>query len=255
MNKNGGLLNTKFVRRNMEKGSKTIYLIGERFQNNRHQWFTIVGYPDDIRRRTIKFDTGCEYNALISQIKNGKIKNYDEKSYYGIASPGMKNATKHPLFNRWTSMLGRCYNPKFDNYKFYGAKGVTVSDELLNFKNYVDIVSKLPNYDKFLDNPNDWQIDKDKKSNGECLIYSKETISILPSKENLRLENMGKAYAIEAYDDDGYLVAVFASIRAACKIFETEDRQNLARAVRNNWKYLGYWWRKRDENVLYEKRI
>lgn len=41
----------------MEKGSKNIYLIGERFQNNRHQWFTIVGYPDDIRRRTIKFDT------------------------------------------------------------------------------------------------------------------------------------------------------------------------------------------------------
>ena len=100
----------------MEKGSKNIYLIGERFQNNRHQWFTIVWYPDDIRR-TIKFDTGGEYNALISQIKNGKIKNYDEKSYYGIASPGMKNATKHPLFNRWTSMLGRCYNPKFDNYK------------------------------------------------------------------------------------------------------------------------------------------
>lgn len=66
---------------------------------------------------------------------------------------------------------------------------------------------------------------------------------------------MSKAYAIEAYDDDGYLVAVFASIGAACKIFETENKQNLARAVKNNWKYLGYWWRKRDENILYEKRI
>ena len=141
----------------------------------------------------------------------------------------------------------------------YSLKRWTLTDpgniHYIGFKNYIDIVSKLPNYDKFLDNPNDWQIDKDKRSNGECLIYSKETISILPSKENLRLENMGKAYAIEAYDDDGYLVAVFASIRAACKIFETEDRQNLARAVRNNWQYLGYWWRKRDENVLYEKRI
>ena len=148
----------------MEKGSKSTYLIGERYQNNRHQWFTIVGYPDDIRRRTVKFDTGCEYDALISQIRNGKIRNYDEKSYYNIASAGMKDATKHPLYTRWISMIGRCYNPKFDNYKFYGAKGVRVSDELLNFKNYVDIVSQLPNYNEFLNNPNEWQIDKDKRT-------------------------------------------------------------------------------------------
>lgn len=203
----------------------------------------------------MKFDTGCEYDALTSQIRNGKIRSYDEKTYFGIASTGMKYATQHPLYNRWISMLGRCYSPKFDNYKYYGAKGVRVADELLNFKNYVEIVSKLPNYDKFLENPNDWQIDKDKKGNDDCLVYSKDTISIIPSVENLKIENSKKAYAIEAYDDNGYLIAIFTSIGNACKVFDSDDKRNLARAVKNNWKYFGYWWRKRDENILYEKRI
>ena len=167
----------------------------------------------------------------------------------------MKNATKHPLYWRWQGMLGRCYNPKFDNYKSYGAKGVTVSEELLNFKDYVEIVSKLPNYEKFLENPNQWQIDKDIRGDNKKNIYSKDTLSIVQNKDNLHEENSRKAFAIEAYDDDGYLVAVFTSITIACKIFGSDNRQNLARAVKNNWKYLGYWWRKRDENLLYEKRI
>lgn len=192
---------------------------------------------------------------MVSQIRNGKITNYDEKSYYGIASVGMKNATKHPLYWRWQGMLGRCYNPKFDNYKSYGAKGVIVSEELLNFKDYIEIVSKLPNYEKFLENPNQWQIDKDIRGDNKKNIYSKDTLSIVQNKDNLHEENSRKAFAIEAYDDDGYLVAIFASITIACKIFGSDNRQNLARAVKNNWKYLGYWWRKRDENLLYEKRI
>lgn len=192
---------------------------------------------------------------MVSQIRNGKITNYDEKSYYGIASVGMKNATKHPLYWCWQGMLGRCYNPKFDNYKSYGAKGVTVSEELLNFKDYIEIVSKLPNYEKFLENPNQWQIDKDIRGDNKKNIYSKDTLSIVQNKDNLHEENSRKAFAIEAYDDDGYLVAIFASITIACKIFGSDNRQNLARAVKNNWKYLGYWWRKRDENLLYEKRI
>lgn len=192
---------------------------------------------------------------MVSQIRNGKITNYDEKSYYGIASVGMKNATKHPLYWRWQGMLGRCYNQKFDNYKSYGAKGVTVSEELLNFNDYIEIVSKLPNYEKFLENPNQWQIDKDIRGDNKKNIYSKDTLSIVQNKDNLHEENSRKAFAIEAYDDDGYLVAIFASITIACKIFGSDNRQNLARAVKNNWKYLGYWWRKRDENLLYEKRI
>ena len=237
------------------KGDRKAYIIGERYQNNRHQWFTIIGYPENVRKRTVQFDTGCSFDALVSQIRNGKITNYDDKTYYGIASVGMKNATKHPLYWRWQGMIGRCYDPKYANYKYYGAKGVTVSDELLNFKDYVEIVSKLPNYEKLLKEPNKWQIDKDIKSKDGELIYSKETLSIVPSKENLRVENAEKAYAVEAYDDDGYLVAIFTSVRNVGKIFEIDDIRNLTRAINNNWKYLGFWWRKRDENLLYEKRI
>lgn len=33
------------------------------------------------------------------------------------------------IFSVWTFMLERCYNPKHDAYKYYGAKGVTVCDD------------------------------------------------------------------------------------------------------------------------------
>ena len=42
----------------------------------------------------------------------------------------MGNATR--LNNIFTNMKQRCYNPKNNNYKFYGARGITVCDEWLN---------------------------------------------------------------------------------------------------------------------------
>lgn len=38
------------------------------------------------------------------------------------------NATYHPLFRTWESMVSRCFNKSKSNYKSYGAKGVTVCD-------------------------------------------------------------------------------------------------------------------------------
>lgn len=81
-------------------------------------------------------------------------------------------------------MIGRCYNKNHCGYKSYGAKGVRVSDELLNFRNYVDIVEKLPNYKLLLENPKGWDIDKDYKSISSK-IYSKDTLCIMKKEKIL----------------------------------------------------------------------
>jgi len=37
--------------------------------------------------------------------------------------------SKHPLYRKWCDMKKRCYNPKSDRYKNYGALGIKVCDE------------------------------------------------------------------------------------------------------------------------------
>lgn len=47
----------------------------------------------------------------------------------GCSKPGL---TKHPLHSVWTNMKTRCNNPKADNYRYYGGKGIRVCDEWNN---------------------------------------------------------------------------------------------------------------------------
>lgn len=43
------------------------------------------------------------------------------------------------IYNIWHGMIGRCYDPRFDNYKRYGAKGITVCKEWLNgFEDFLE---------------------------------------------------------------------------------------------------------------------
>ena len=222
---------------------KTKWLINERHCNNTGRWYTITGYPQNNRRRYIKFDSGYECCALITQLKNGKVKDLYEPTYYNIACAGMDYATEHFLFNRWANMIGRCYNENHSGYKSYGAKGVTVSPELLVFKNYVEIVEKLPNYQLLLENPKDWDIDKDYKSKEEK-IYSKDTICIMKKYKNIELENESKKIKIQQFTLDNKYVETFESISLAEKITGIH-KGNIAKVVRGESKSAGgYIWRK-----------
>lgn len=46
-------------------------------------------------------------------------------------------AHKHPLYHTWASMLSRCFNENDHNFCRYGARGVSVCDSWLQFKNFV----------------------------------------------------------------------------------------------------------------------
>lgn len=91
----------------------------------------------------------------------------------------------HKLYNRWKSMMDRCYRPNHVHYKFYGGKGVTVCERWHNFWNFVeDIDNHMENghllYQK------EYQLDKDKNGG---MIYSLETCRVITAKENLKLAN------------------------------------------------------------------
>lgn len=45
----------------------------------------------------------------------------------------------HPLYNIWCHIKARCYDEKQQNYKWYGAKGIKMSEEWKNnFKRFYD---------------------------------------------------------------------------------------------------------------------
>lgn len=56
------------------------------------------------------------------------------------------NCEKHPDYSRWLAMRQRCLNPTSDNYFRYGAKGITISDDLLEFSDFSAYISTLENY-------------------------------------------------------------------------------------------------------------
>lgn len=47
---------------------------------------------------------------------------------------GMSDST---VYRRWRGMLNRCRNPKFDAYKWYGARGIQVCERWLKFENFI----------------------------------------------------------------------------------------------------------------------
>jgi hypothetical protein len=52
--------------------------------------------------------------------------------------------SKHQLYNRWYSMIGRCKYPSHTSYKWYGARGVKVCDRWLVFENWLSDMGPIP---------------------------------------------------------------------------------------------------------------
>jgi hypothetical protein len=194
------------------------------------------------------FKSGCIKTVLTSSIKHNKIKDFNVNSYYGVACLGMEGATSHHLWNRWLNMIGRCYNPKHSQYKSYENKGIYVEEYLRNFKNYISCVESLPNNDKLLNDSDNWQIDKDLKSG---YYYSRDSLTIMKSKENLELENAGKRIRVDMYSINDKFLKSFESISEA-EINTGIYRGNIARVIRGEANTAGgFKWKNKE--VEYDK--
>lgn len=53
-----------------------------------------------------------------------------------IVGPKVRRGNDCSLYNRWKHIRERCTNPKRKDYKWYGAKGVTIDPEWHSFKNF-----------------------------------------------------------------------------------------------------------------------
>ncbi len=91
----------------------------------------------------------------------------------------MISKKKHSLYSTWKNMMARCYVKSHPNYKYYGAKGVIVSERWHSSDNFIyDIDNNMPN--GHLLYSSDYQLDKDKKVG--CYIHLKIAV-LYPQKK------------------------------------------------------------------------
>lgn len=89
-----------------------------------------------------KCECGSETVTRLSPVKNGGIKSCGCIRYKYRKAPIMgcklyTGRSKHPLYNTWNNMLGRCENPNDEMYKNYGGRGISVCNQWHDFDEFI----------------------------------------------------------------------------------------------------------------------
>ena len=120
-----------------------------------------------VRYVKIRFvDTNYESVVIYNNAKIGNVKDIMRPMVYGVGCIGTEdvleaNSIDKILYHRWINMLSRCYNENDVNYNAYGAIGVKVDNEWLNYNNYRNDVKLIHGYNLFESNPTMYHLDKD----------------------------------------------------------------------------------------------
>lgn len=73
----------------------------------------------------------------------------------------------HPLHSRYRAIYSRCNNPSHPSYKNYGARGITLAEDLMPFTKFRDYVESLEGYD--VNKLHILTLDKKDNSKGYCI--------------------------------------------------------------------------------------
>ena len=81
------------------------------------------------------------------RIRYGKVKSCGCISHEITAAANTKhgmarNGKRHPIYDIWTNMKDRCYNPNFKQFKDYGGRGITVCEEWQEFIPFMEWATK-----------------------------------------------------------------------------------------------------------------
>ncbi len=94
-------------------------------------------------------DCGTERTVLNSTLKRSISKSCGCLKKELVAERSTTHGqSSHPYFNNFAHMKDRCFNPESGSYKYYGAVGVTVDPDILDFKDFLKAIGDKPNNDE-----------------------------------------------------------------------------------------------------------
>lgn len=107
-------------------------------------WTVLEAYIEDTPYAMCRCKCGTVKRVKRCHLKNGASRGCRKcaasKSYETRPVTERKSyidgRTKEPLYHIWWSIRGRCYNPKHVSYHSYGARGIKICDEWLDYANF-----------------------------------------------------------------------------------------------------------------------
>lgn len=261
---------------NVIPNNSKVYFNGSRWKSNNCGEFTIIAHTDrfitskkgykNFCYYLCQFDDGFINEAKSTEIKLGKVRNYNTPSICGIGYRGEglwnfyenQKATKE--YRVFHNIINRCYNPNAPEYKEYGEKGVKLDEKWHNFQNFCNDLKKLPNYENWKnDTIGYWEIDKDflcEKLNINPKIYSLNTCMFIPhwmnmSERNKRVSLTGKTYI--AINVNGEQI-LFNNIKLFAREHDLNDA-NISKCIKNtNWSHKGWKFKVLNDKELINKQ-
>ena len=130
------------------KGTPTKLTFGDRFGNLTYLAdATSCKSPGGTSRRRVfcVCDCGSFVRVHLGNLQQGGTTSCGCARLKAVTTHGMCH---HPLYKTWQNMMSRCNNTNVPEYKHYGRRGITVSPEWRNIKNFLD--DMYPSYESHL---------------------------------------------------------------------------------------------------------
>lgn len=211
--------------------------IGQQFTNNQGSKFEIINY-EGCNKVTIRFLDEFRFvkKTQYASCVNGSIKNPYDRTLYGVGYLGVSQNGQQPKtavngkitreYKCWSSMMERCYSNRYHESKPTYI-GCSVNPRWHSFSNFLEDLPKIPNYDYWLNHPNEQvSLDKDIRGNGSK-VYSLDNCMFVPAEINsnlscLNTDNFKYIIAIEIITGYTYTYEhpIFASVNTRTKTIE-----------------------------------
>jgi hypothetical protein len=144
-------------------------------------------------------ETGYTRTANIDNIRVGKVRDFYNKSVYGVGFYGEFEKVYYwkQAKQLWQNMLKRCYCEK--DLRGYSKWGTTVDERWQCFANFLADLPSLENFDKWLKGQKEgrdkFNLDKDFKFPGNN-VYSREACCFLEDSLN---KSLGAKSKLDSY--------------------------------------------------------
>lgn len=92
----------------------------------------------------------------VAPLTSGVLSEFNRGRGRGLLKrPGQRVTSGHDWkskeYKSWCCMKDRCFNPKHDNYKYYGAMGITICQEWMDFQKFLADMGRAPSPSHSLD--------------------------------------------------------------------------------------------------------